>query len=338
MSIIYQKRTKRISTAVIAASLALAGLVLYHYQSGDVDTEAKPVVLRLDGREARAPMANPAEIAPNAAPQGRSTHNEAPLEVALFQPNEIADNLKAFLKALKGDPPMSREEQDKFVERFLTSIESNPEAQKRISEYYRTMPANPQLDRDLLRQMLVTSPVGRALVLGEANDIWDSKNKKLYGEMYEAYFNMPGQASQEVFANALSELGQNNTDLRSTVAALNFVGTLEKETFGEAANLRQQAIGKMNELASGSGDDVVRALAVQKIYRLSSPAEASNVAVQYLANGAYGPLVMETLNSVASGDVQLSATLKTALTSAVNRPSASKEEQQRYREVIAGQS
>ncbi|KQQ36337.1 hypothetical protein ASF61_08685 [Duganella sp. Leaf126] len=125
-------------------------------------------------------------------------------------------------------------------------------------------------------------------------------------------------------------------DERTAVSRLNFIGTLAEQKNADVANLRSDAIALLNQTAQSQGSDMVRALAVQKLYRLNSPAEASNIAVAQLAKGAYSDLVRETLSSVDSGDVELTPNLRAALATAVKRPGASAAERQQFSEVLGG--
>ncbi|QNH12791.1 hypothetical protein [Xanthomonas sp. SI] len=255
-----------------------------------------------------------------------------------FEAGEIQRRLQEFFARVNANPPPSRAEQDAFAARLLAAVDGSAEARQAVAEAYRAMPASQAMERDMLRGMLVPSPQGRALVLDEANQIWASKDKGLYGEMYETYSNLPGQATREVYADALATLDARDTDQRTAVAALNFIGTIENDVAPGADALKRSAVAQMDSLASGNGDALVRAMAVQKIYRLSAPDAAADVAVNYIARGATSPLVMTTLDAVASGDVQLSPTLRSTLASAVARPSASSAERQRFGQVVgAGQ-
>ncbi|WP_235444040.1 hypothetical protein [Xanthomonas graminis] len=255
-----------------------------------------------------------------------------------FEAGEIQRRLQEFFARVNANPPPSRADQDAFAARFLASVYASDAARQAVAGAYRAMPASQAMERDMLRGMLVPSLQGRALVLDEANRIWAGKDKGLYAEMYETYFNLPGQATRAVYADALSTLDVRDTDQRTAVAALNFIGTIENDVSPGADVLKRSAVAQMNSLASGAGDALVRALAVQKIYRLSAPDEAADVAVHYIARGATGPLVMTTLDAVASGDVQLSPTLRSTLATAVARPSASSAERQRFGQVVgAGQ-
>ncbi|PPU42698.1 hypothetical protein XaplCFBP3123_02645 [Xanthomonas arboricola pv. populi] len=126
----------------------------------------------------------------------------------------------------------------------------------------------------------------------------------------------------------MSTLNSRASDVPTSVAALNFVGTIEEDTSKDARNLRSNAISQMNSVATGNGDEMVKALAAQKVYRLSSPDAAADAAVNYLRGGATEPLVRQTLNSIASGDVELTPPLRSTLLTAVARPSASPQERE----------
>ncbi|PTT87747.1 hypothetical protein DBR42_11065 [Pelomonas sp. HMWF004] len=252
-----------------------------------------------------------------------------------YTPEQAGQSLREFFDKIVKRENLSSDEVDELRARLLTSIESNPEVVKLVEQFYRDLPAEQSMERDILRSMLVPSPVGRSIVLQEANAIWEGKSEPKFAEMYETYFNLPNQAPQEVVVRALADLKKGApTDERTAVARLNFIGTLEDPGIPDAANLKNDAIQLLNQLAEGQGSDLVRALAVQKLYRLSSPGEAANIAIAQLSKGAYPDLVRETLSSVTSGDVQLTPNLRTALTSAVKRPGASAAEKQQFSSVL----
>ena len=250
-------------------------------------------------------------------------------------PEKTAQNLRSFFDKILKQENLASDDLAEFQDHLLASVESNPLAAKVVEQFYRNMPAEQGMEREILRSMLVESSVGRGIVLQEANAIWENKAEPKFAEMYETYFNLPGQAPQEVLVRALTDLKKGApADERTAVARLNFIGTLEDPSIPDAANLRSEAMQLLNQLAQGQGSELTRALAVQKLYRLNSPAEASNIAVGQLAKGAYPDLVRETLNSISSGDVELTPNLRTALTAAVKRPTASAEEKQQFSKVV----
>lgn len=103
----------------------------------------------------------------------------------------------------------------------------------------------------------------------------------------------------------MSTLNSHASDVPTSVAALNFIGTIEEDTSKDAMSLRSNALSQLNSVATGNGDDMVKALAAQKVYRLSAPDAAADAAVNYLRGGATEPLVRQTLNAIASGEVEL---------------------------------
>ncbi|MGF6652393.1 type II secretory pathway component PulM [Paraburkholderia youngii] len=236
-------------------------------------------------------------------------------------PVQIDASLRAIFQKIVNRGNMSQNELDEFRARLQIALENAPEVAKLVTQFYHDMPAEQGMERDILRSILVDSAIGRDIVLQEANAIWEGRNESKYAEMYETYFNMPSQTPQEVFSKALSDLRSDaTTDERTAVARLNLIGTLEESGIPDAANLRSEAVQTLNQIADGHDSELIRALAVQKLFRLNSPGEAANIAIGQLSKGAYPDLVRETLNSVSSGDVELTPNLRTALTMAVKRP------------------
>lgn len=305
---------------------------------------------------AQAPRASNARARPDPAPVGERpkaallanaggalagvpSDPMAARPAATDSPEQTAENLRAFFDKVLKQQNLSADDIAALQARLLASIEGNPLAAKAVQEFYRNMPAEQGMERDILRSMLVGSSAGRGIVLQEAHAIWENKAEAKFAEMYETYFNLPGQASQEVLTRALTDLKKGApADERTAVARLNFIGTLEDPSIPDAANLKSDALQLLNQLAQGEGSELIRALAVQKLYRLNSPAEASNIAVGQLAKGAYPDLVRETLNSIRSGDVELTPNLRTALTAAVKRPAASAQEKQQFSRVVSAGS
>ncbi|HLO95377.1 MAG TPA: hypothetical protein VK195_13775, partial [Burkholderiaceae bacterium] len=224
-----------------------------------------------------------------------------------FTPAEATASLRAFFAKVMKLEDLPQGEIDELQERLLSAIEDDPEVAQAVAQFYHGMPAGQVMERDMLRSLLVVSSTGRGIVLQEANAIWEGKSEAKFGEMYETYFNLPKQAPPEVVARALADLkAGSRTDERTAVARLNFIGaSLEDWRNGDIANLRSEALTLLNQVADSGPSDVVRALAVQKLYRMNSPAEASNIAITQLSKGAYGDLMRETLSSVSSGDVEL---------------------------------
>ena len=331
----------RVVVAVVIGGCLLIAAGSYFVSRGEprVDKAAAPhadgfnVLLARAPTVSAAPAALPAE---EGGARGESGSDAAGAEVVKpFTADEATASLRGFVdKILKRDN-LSSTEVEELQARLLASIESDPAVGKAVEQFYHNMPADQAMERDMIRSLLVGSSDGRSIVLHEANAIWESKSESKFGEMYETYFNLPGQAPQDVIVRALADLKAGaRTDDRTAVARLNFIGTLAEQKNGDAANLRADAVPLLNQVAEGQGSDIVRALAVQKLYRLSSPGEASNIAIAQLSKGASGDLVRETLSSVTSGDVELTPNLRAALTTAVKRPGASAEEKQQFSQVL----
>lgn len=247
-----------------------------------------------------------------------------------FTASDVQYHLKSFYARFSADPPMSRAERDAFTARLSAAIEASPETRRAVADFYSQMPAKDAMERDILRNMLSLSPEGNAMLMDEAKRIWDSKDKSLYAHMYETYSNMPEQPSREIVANAISSLSDRNSDKRTEVAALNFIGMIEKDDSADAGKLRTNAVSQLNSVVAGDSDEDVRGLAAQKVYRLSSPESAADAAVGFLGHGAGTPLVMQTLESIHSGDVELTAPLRSTLAKVIARPTASIQERQRF--------
>lgn len=276
----------------------------------------------------------PAEVENTATAAAPSPSSPPP--VVEFTPEEASASLRALIDKILARGDLSPDEVHAFQARLLASIATRPAVATAVENFYHGMPAEQAMERDILRSLLIVSSDGRSIVLHEANAIWSERSEGKFAEMYETYFNLPGQAPPEVMGHALADLKSvGASDVRTAVAQLNFIGTIAEQKNADVANLRSDAVQLLNQMADTQDSDTVRALAVQKLYRLSSPAEASNIAVAQLAKGPYGDLVRETINSVSSGDVDLTPGLRTALTTAVRRPGASAEERQQFDQLLA---
>ena len=334
----------RFSSPRVAATAVIGGCLLiaagsYFISRGEHRAD-KAEARHVDGFSAlpsRAPMASTAGAG---GVQGALASDAAEATaVKPYTAEEAADSLRAFVDQILKREKLSSKAVEELQTRLLASIESDPGIAKVVEQFYHNMPAEQGMERDMLRSLLVVSPVGRSIVLQEANAIWEGKSESKFAEMYETYFNLPGQVPQEVIVRALADMKAGaRADERTVVARLNFIGTLAEQKNGDAANLRSDAVQLLNQLAEGEGSELVRGLAVQKLYRLSSPAEASNIAIAQLSKGAYSDLVRETLSSVTSGDVELTPNLRVALATAVKRPTASDEEKQQFSQVLGPRS
>lgn len=328
------------ATAVIGACLVIAagGYLMSRGQPRADKTEA-PHVDGVNALLARAPTASaaPATLSAQAgaAQRGSGADAEGAAAVKPFTADEAAASLRHFVDKIQKRQNLTSQEVEELQTRLLAGIETDPGVGKAVEQFYHGMPAEEGMERDMLRALLVASAAGRGIVLQEANAIWEGKNESKFAEMYETYFNLPGQVPQDVLVAALADLKAGKTaDERTAVARLNFIGTLAEQKTGDTANLRSDAVQLLSQVAEGQGGDMVRALAVQKLYRLNSPAEASNIAIGQLSKGASSDLVRETLSSVTSGDVELTPNLRAALTTAVKRPAASAEEKQQFSQVL----
>lgn len=326
----------RVVAAAVVGGCLLAAAGSYVAFRGEprADKAAAPHVDGFNVLLARAPTVSAAPAASSAGAGGIQDQSGS-AAVKPYTADEAAASLRGFVdKILKRDN-LSSTEVGELQARLLASIESDPAVGKAVAQFYHDMPADQAMERDMIRSLLVGSSDGRGIVLQEANAIWEGKSEGKFGEMYETYFNLPGQVPQDVIVRALADLKAGApTDERTAVARLNFIGTLAEQKNGDTANLRADAVPLLNQVAEGRGSDIVRALAVQKLYRLSSPGEASNIAIAQLSKGASGDLVRETLSSVTSGDVELTPNLRAALTTAVKRPGASAEEKQQFSQVL----
>lgn len=250
-----------------------------------------------------------------------------------FSDAELIGRLKDFLGRFSSGDSVQSHEMESFENRLALAIRASAHARAQVEGLYREMRSNKSMERDLLKNMLYLSEDGRSIVANEARDIWNSKDLKLFPEMMEIFFNLPENVPQDIFKYAIQQIGMGQ-DLRTTVAALNLIGTLERDVSAEAVQLRQTALDQLRKVANGSAEELIRVLAVQKIYRLNSPEASANIAIEYLTSSANTRLIIETLNSINSGDVQLSPSLNTTLRTVLNRPGASPEEGALYRAMI----
>lgn len=255
-----------------------------------------------------------------------------------FAAGEVQQRIQDFFDRWDSGHAMSQAQQKIFMSRLLSTIDSSPEARKAVADYYARIPAKDAANREIIQSMIVRSESGRKMMVDEANRIWASKDASLYTAMYKTYANFPGTASRETLSQAMSTLNSHASDVPTSVAALNFIGTIEEDTSKDAKTLRSNALSQLNSVATGNGDEVVKALAAQKVYRLSSPDAAADAAVNYLRSGATEPMVRQTLNSIASGEVELTPPLRSTLLTAVARPSAAPQEREVLESLLQGHS
>lgn len=253
-----------------------------------------------------------------------------------FDTGEVQQRLQNFFDLWDSGHAMSLAQRNIFMSRLLSTIDSSPEGRKAVADYYARIPAKDAANREIIQNMIVRSEAGRRMMVDEANRIWASKDDSLYPSMYRTYANFPGTAPREALSEAMSTLNSHASDVPTSVAALNFIGTIEEDTSTDAKTLRSNALSQLNSVATGNGDDVVKALAAQKVYRLSSPDAAADAAVTYLKEGATEPLVRQTLNSIAIGEVELTPPLRSTLLTAVARPSAAPQERQVLESLLQG--
>ena len=334
--------SRRVAATAVTGVCLLIAAGGYYMSRGEprAGKAEAPHVNGMDALLARAPAATSAAPAAFSA-KADAVHGtpgageEGVAAVKPFNADEAGASLRHFVDKILKRQNLTAQEVEELQTRLLAGIETDPAVGKAVEQFYHGMPAEQGMERDMLRALLVASPAGRGIVLQEANAIWEGKNESKFAEMYETYFNLPGQVPQDVLVAALADLKAGKpADERTAVARLNFIGTLAEQKTGDTANLRSDAVQLLGQLAEGQGGDLVRALAVQKLYRLSSPGEASNIAIAQLSKGASSDLVRETLSSVTSGDVELTPNLRAALTTAVKRPTASAEEKQQFSQVM----
>ncbi|MDR7050701.1 hypothetical protein J2X54_003182 [Duganella sp. 3397] len=335
--------TRWSAAAVIGAAVLIAtGFFVMSGREQRTDKVDAPHFAGSGVQPAPAQAARGARAAAGGAAHGVAAvaaDESASAAVKPLTPRQAGDGLRALVDKILKREDLSSKEIEEFQTSLLESIENDIDVVKTVQQFYHDMPAEQGMERDMLRSLLVVTPAGRSIVLHEANAIWQGQSENKFAEMYETYFNLPGQAPQDVIVRALADVkAGTKTDERTAVARLNFIGTLAEQKSGDVANLRSDAVQLLNQTAQSQGSDLVRALAVQKLYRLNSPAEASNIAITQLSKGAYGDLVRETLSSVNSGDVELTPNLRAALTTAVKRPGASAEEKQQFSEVLGPHS
>lgn len=235
-----------------------------------------------------------------------------------FTASDVVSHLNGFFSRLYSDKTMTLAERDAFAYRLALALEGDKDVRSAVSDYYSQIPAKKAMQRDLMRNMLAVSPVGRGVMLDEAKRIWESKDKDSYQHMYETYSGFPGQAPKSVIADAIADLSTHDVGSGTAVAALNLIGTVEKDDSPDAAQLRKAAISQMSSLVSNDQEKSVRGIAAQKIYQLSSPEDAANLAAGFVRKDGANPwMVDQTLYSVSSGDVELTPALRSALASAV---------------------
>ncbi|MCW2001796.1 hypothetical protein FHY30_000489 [Xanthomonas arboricola] len=323
------------SFPIIALGGVLASVAIYSLYSMPSRTAAGgESTTEIPDSIAPSPLKNVFSTSPHSeqlAPPPNNASADQEIDTP-FSAEEIQSRLKNYFDRFLSDPSFSDAEQRAFASRVVASIEADPKAKRAVADYLGKMPDG--MLRDLMGNMLLLNATGREVLVTEANRVWDTKDTSLYRDMYMTYANIPGAAPPGMMADAISSLSDRGSAYPSA-SALNFVGTLEQDTSIHGAALRQSAISQMDSLISSNGDDTVRAIAAQKVYRLSSPESAADAAINYVSRGPTTPLVMETLNSVRSGDVELTPTLRSTLAAAVSRPQASQDEKQSFRALTA---
>ncbi|CAD1791472.1 hypothetical protein GGR60_000421 [Xanthomonas arboricola] len=312
--------TRSVFILVVIAGL-FAAAALYVAHGAQTSGSTMPGVARSSGED--RPMVK--SISPNGNANGQwdaSDFSELSASDQSFTAGNVVSHLNGFFSRLYSDRTMTLAERDAFAYRLALALESDKNTRKAVSEYYRQIPADKAMRRDIMRNMLAVGPVGRAVMLDEAKRIWDSKDKESYQHMYETYSGFPGQAPKPVIVDAIAGLSTHGIGSGTAVASLNLIGTLEKDDSLDAAQLRKAAVSQMSSLVSNDQDKSVRGIAAQKIYQLSSPEDAANLAAGFIRKDGANPwMVDQTLYSVSSGDVELTPALRSALASAVARGS-----------------
>ncbi|WP_153066225.1 MULTISPECIES: hypothetical protein [Xanthomonas] len=263
---------------------------------------------------------------------------DQPYEVPFSAENVVA-HLNEFFDRFYAQPPMPQSEIDAFTAQLTRAMEASPETQKRIASFYAAIPGNQPMHRNMVRDMLAGSPVGRQMMLDEAKRVWSSKDTSLYQDMYETYYGFRGQASHAIISDAVARLNDTSLDKGTAIAALNLVSTLEKDDTVEGGQLRKSATSQMDSLASGTGDRAVRAVAAQKLYQLSTPEHAADAAVGYLQKDSTNPLLIRlTLDAINSGDVELTPALRSTLSNAMTSASTDPAQRKHFSELVSGKS
>ncbi|WP_153066158.1 MULTISPECIES: hypothetical protein [Xanthomonas] len=339
MNVLSESRYNYSSAALIGA--ALVGTAIYFYSmSGATPAQKSTEETHLATSQTVAGGSIPAL---NSYRLGNSLRSgnfvaDQPYKVPFSAENVVA-HLNEFFDRFYAQPPMPQTEIDAFTAQLTSAIEASPETQKRVASFYANIPGNQPMHRNLVRDMLAGSPVGRQMMLDEAKRVWSSKDTSLYQDMYETYYGFRGQASHEIISDAVARLNDTSVDKGTAIAALNLVSTLEKDDTVEGGQLRKAATAQMDSLASGTGDKAVRAVAAQKLYQLSTPERAADAAAGYLQKDGSNPLLLRlTLDAINSGDVELTPALRSTLSNTMTRASTDPAQRKHFSELVSGRS
>ncbi|AJQ93840.1 hypothetical Protein YC6258_01796 [Gynuella sunshinyii YC6258] len=237
--------------------------------------------------------------------------------IELFDEADVFLEYQAFFEQFESDTSLTEEEIQYFFTRMLATLENSETARNQISKVYRNMDSDAVVERSIMQEMLMKTATGQAILIDEAENILNTGQQELYPYMFEIYSNVEDDISYPVLEKAI-ESTYNSTDIRNSVSALNYIGKLESSEMSSSMYL-YTTMNALRDVANNNEDESVRGLAVQKLYRLTPPAESTQIAINYLTSDANTPLVMETLYSIGSGDVALNEPLRFALHEALNR-------------------
>jgi hypothetical protein len=232
-----------------------------------------------------------------------------------FEADAVEDELDKFFGQFLSEASLPEDAVDTFNYRLLATLEHSEYAREVVARFYRNLDEDALMKRDMMYSMLMPSETGQKLLLDEANNILETGQSSRYGDMFEIYSNVEDGVKEKVIERAL-EVTQTSEDLRTVTSALNYVGKIEEHELSPVQ--QNQALLSLEAIAYENPDESVRALSAQKTYRLTPANKSSELATEYLTNDPSSAMVVETVNSVDSGDVRLTEELKISLQNALN--------------------
>lgn len=256
----------------------------------------------------------------------------------VFDEHAVVEIYDDFFTRFSNAESLTEEEIQLFFSQMRTMLEHSTQARDLMRDKLRSIPAEQVVARGVLSELLSGSEAGRAILIEEANYVLNTDQTALTASMFHTLANFSDQVDYRVLEKALSIVGDSNKqDEALTVNALNYIGLLERD---ENASLLYKSVvaNSLREISKHSHSETTRAIALQKLYRLSSSQENTEIAQEHLAVNPSGWAVTETLHALNDNQLVLTDDLRYSLRRALSRTGVTDEEIALAQAIVPGLS
>jgi len=256
---------------------------------------------------------------------------EAEIARSAFEETEVTKVFNEFYQEFDSAKSLTEEEIQLFFSRMRATLDSSPHAREQIAQIYGAIPSDQHVHRGIMQEMLSGSIPGRQIMVEEARQSLENNDTTLAENHFQVLANFTGEVDYDVLDKALDAIKSDD----EVVGALNYIGLLERD---ENASIMFSTVvtSKLKDASQQAAHPMTRAMALQKLYRLTSPEESAEIAYQHLTTDPTEMSVTETLYAINDSQVVVNDYVWFSLREALTREGVTENEVELAKELFPG--